>query len=270
MGVIIACTRNENPIKPIEPAPHQFIRGSVILENQTNYAHCPVVLDSLNIGTLTDSSGSYEIFLPDSLAGVTGKFNIYFYLYDYELDSLVVIIKNGKVLWSAADVLDDGTLKTFTLKQLLSIDVTSEKSHYKVGEHAKFHYRLTNTSNRTFSTTPNTTAILYDIILKRMEWFVTQDPVHSQTPVEPNCSYFSGEELKFKAQTKGYLLVYFPIIYEHQDPFYFRSRQIPSSLILFLSQIEMKYQDVIYDGYSFFVFIHDPKNLHYPFIEIIE
>jgi hypothetical protein len=243
----------------------------VLFENQTYHAHCPVVLDSLNIGTLTDSSGYYEIFLPDSLSGINGTFKLYFYLYDYELDSLSATIKDGKVLWSAADVLEDGTLKTITLKQLLSIYVTSEKERYKAGEQAKFHYTLTNTSNRTFFTTPNYTEVFYDITLKRAEWFVPQDPVPSQSTVEPKCSYYSGSEFKFKKPGKGYFIVFFNVLYELQIPFLkIYERREPSAVASFLLQLEEKNQYLVNSGGPFFVFINDSKNLHFPIIEIIE
>ena len=79
--VIIGCFKEKNPISPPEnqPDPHQFIRGNIILENQDNFAHCPVILDTLMIGTITDSVGYYEIFLSDSLSDLKGKFKIYYY-----------------------------------------------------------------------------------------------------------------------------------------------------------------------------------------------
>lgn len=270
MGVVFACTSNKNPIKPIAPDPHQFIRGRVLLENQTHHGHCPVALDSLNIGTLSDSSGYYEIFLDDSLAEVTGKFNIYFYLYDYELDTLSVNLENGKVSWGEADVREDGSLPTITLQQLFSLQVICNKEQYMIGEKGGYGAYFTNTSGWIISVSDNAVQGLYDITTNKTEWYLPQDPVPSASSIFPGNTCRFGHEFYFTKPGKYYFIVFHGLYYYNLAGSEYHLHIPPESVMELLAYLENQHKEIAYEGGPYFVFLNDSKNLHYPLIETIE
>lgn len=260
VGIVIVCTKNKNPIKPIEPDPHQFIRGRVLLENQTNHAHCPVVLDSMNIGTLTDSSGYYEIFLPDSLSKVRGIFKVFFYLYDYDLDSVIVNVKDGKIEWGEKDVDQNGNLKTITLQQLLVVYATTDKDKYTIGESIRVSATLTNKSERVIEFATGTLFLyFYDISTQKTDAYET-DINYDAPRIGPGETLIRGREVKRNEVGKGYLIPCFSETREYK---------IPESLILFFLKLESQYNDALYLPSRFFVFFNNPKNLHYPLIEVV-
>lgn len=260
MGMMIVCTRNKNPIIPAEPDPHQFIRGRVLLENQTNHAHCPVVLDSLNIDTLTDSSGYYEIFLADSLSKVSGTFKIYFYLYDYDLDSLIISVKDGKVVWGEKDVDQNGNLKTITLQQLLAVYATTDKEKYAIGEPIHVSATLTNKSERVIEFATGTLFLyFYDINTRKTHAYET-DITYDAPRIGPGETLIRGGDAKRNEASEGYFIPCFSETREYK---------IPQSLILLFLKLENQYDDALYLPSRFFVFFDDPKNLHYPLIEVV-
>ncbi|MDW7680756.1 MAG: hypothetical protein SCK70_09340 [bacterium] len=255
------CTENKGPTKINEPDPHQFIKGRVLLENQTNHAHCPVVLDSLNIGTLTDSSGYYEIFLSDSLAEVNGTFKVYIYLYDYDLDSLAIRIEDGKVIWGEEDVDDNGNLKTITLKQLLSITATTDKGNYVVNEAINILSTFINASKRiVYLSTGTMFVYFYDINTKETD-FLNTDITYDQPRINPGDTLTRGAETERNKISEGYFITIHSVIREYR---------IPQCLISYFFELENQYSDVLYLGGPFILFLNDSKNLNYPLIEVTE
>lgn len=243
------------------PNPHQFIRGRLLLENQSNHSHCPIVLDSVNIGTITDSTGYFEIFLPDSMSELNGTFQIYCYLYDYELDFFTVHIENGQLVWAEGDVLENGYLQSKTLKQQFSQFVSTEKSNYVINERIELSIELKNTSDTAIWISGSTIAMLgfYDVATEKTDWKLTQDPTGEMRIVEPDSSFHDAVNTLRTEKGNGYLI-----------PFYSIRNSLPNSMALFLNKLECEDESVVYAGGPFFVFINEPKNLSFPLIQVNE
>jgi len=76
--MMLGCTREKSPFVPSPEKPdRKHIRGTVVLENQSNNGSCFVWVESLWIGTVTDSSGYFDIPIPDSLDSTNGVFRLY-------------------------------------------------------------------------------------------------------------------------------------------------------------------------------------------------
>ncbi len=258
--VLYSCS--QSPTNPENSAanPYQFIRGRLLLENQTNHSHCPLVLDSINIGTISDSTGYFEIFLPDSMFELSGTFQIYCYLYDYGLDSFTVHIENGQLIWGKGDVSEDGHLQTKTMKQLFSLTVSTGKKNYLVNDPIELTIQLNNTSNNALWINGSTIAMLgfYDVGTKESGWILTQDPTGEMIIVEPDSFIYDFVTTSRKEKGNGYLI-----------PFYSIRDNLPNSLTSFLSELENNYESAVYAGGLFFVFINASKNLNFPFIQVI-
>lgn len=126
------CNCHKSPTEPTPEEQGNYIRGKVILENQTNHASCIVFLDSLFIGTATDSSGYFEILLPDSLATLSGTFGIYYYIFSFKPEKVTIELDSGSVVPGVQAADSTGTIKTVLLNQLLRMNVTTDKETYSL------------------------------------------------------------------------------------------------------------------------------------------
>ncbi|MFQ5823217.1 MAG: hypothetical protein ACE5IW_09860 [bacterium] len=112
--VIHGCT--ENPIGEVEvSAENREIRGKVQLGNNMSPASVYVWLEGFDIGTRTDEQGNFQITLPlpssqGNPAGVTGAFNIYYFVANFNLDSTQVFTRNGFFVYSQGEVDGNGEL----------------------------------------------------------------------------------------------------------------------------------------------------------------
>lgn len=261
----IGCLEKKDSISPVidRTTPEHFIRGNVILENQTNPAHCPVIFDKFMIGTITDSLGYYEIFIPDSLADLTGTFKVYYYLYDYDLDSLSVRIDKGKVKWGQEDVDDEGLLKTMTLKQIISMEVTSDKNQCIVGEYVRFSAIIKNKSQRTLTLSTSDIIMFgfHDIHSKSTSWRGVGGASSDNPHIEPGGIFNHDTNIAVKQVGEGY---FFPV---HSLK---RGYKIPVFITEFIWNSRFKYENLVTSGFSFFVFINDPKNLSFPIVKVVQ
>ena len=126
------CNCHKSPTEPTPKEQRNYIRGKVILENQTNHASCIVFLDSLFIGTATDSSGYFEIMLPDSLSNVSGAFDIFYYIFSFRPEKATIELHSGRIVPGLYDADSSGTLKTVLLNQLVRMTVTTDKNTYSL------------------------------------------------------------------------------------------------------------------------------------------
>ena len=126
------CNCHKSPTEPTPKEQRNYIRGKVILENQTNHASCIVFLDSLFIGTATDTSGYFEITLPDSLSDVSGTFDIYYYIFSFRPEKATIELDSGSVVPGLHDADSSGTLKTVLLNQLVRMTMTTDKNTYSL------------------------------------------------------------------------------------------------------------------------------------------
>jgi len=103
------------------------IGGLVRLGNNPSAEGVFVWLDGFDISTRTDNAGRFEIILPPPAVqsvngGLTGAFDLFFYMANFRLDSAAVLVTNGEFVYSLGDINNDGELLIpMNLEQLVSI-----------------------------------------------------------------------------------------------------------------------------------------------------
>ena len=137
------------------------LKGSVILENQTEYSNALIYIDSLNRGVSTDSSGNFTINFSEKDSVYSGVFKIVYFLNDYDIPdekfdskfssgySAKIILVKGKVKLDTLDVDSEGNIKTKLMKQIVRVEGWTDKSEYHIGDTITFTPRVTNLSGRT-------------------------------------------------------------------------------------------------------------------------
>jgi hypothetical protein len=79
------------------------INGTVQLSNESDVASIYVYLSDLDLGTFTDANGRFRLTLPPSLGSsggsVSGIFTLYFFVANYDLQSVQVAIQGGNFLF---------------------------------------------------------------------------------------------------------------------------------------------------------------------------
>lgn len=91
------------------------IRGKVRLSNNMKPKGVYVWLEGFNIGTRTDEQGNFQITLPQPESqgnprGVTGAFNIYYFVANFNLDSTRVFTQNGFFVYDQGEINSNGEL----------------------------------------------------------------------------------------------------------------------------------------------------------------
>jgi hypothetical protein len=103
------------------------IRGSVQLSNRASPEGVYLWLDGFNLSTRTDASGNFVLTLPPpsaqgSSGGISGVFNLYFYLANYLLASTQVATQKGGFVYARGDLNAKGELAApKTLQRFLRI-----------------------------------------------------------------------------------------------------------------------------------------------------
>lgn len=79
------------------------INGMVKLSQESNFSNILVFLDGINIGTFTDANGTFKLTLPPNLgvsgSAISGIFDLYFYLANYNINKLRVVIQHGQFVF---------------------------------------------------------------------------------------------------------------------------------------------------------------------------
>lgn len=110
-----ACTDSpfDSDIRPVS----RFIRGEVQLDDPKDArAGVYVWLRGINLSARTDSLGKFEITIPNTLVGpgnakVNGVFPLYFYVANYNLDSLATVVRDGLFEYGHAGIDANGNLQ---------------------------------------------------------------------------------------------------------------------------------------------------------------
>ena len=141
-----------NPSDKNQPKPLKYsteLKGQVYLENQTEHSNALVYIDSLNRGVGTDSTGYFCIQFCDSDSIYNGQFKVYYFLEDFDLDSVNFQLEKGKVILDSCDVDCTGYLTTKYKEQILLVDGWTDRIDYRIGDTLVFTARFTNPSDRT-------------------------------------------------------------------------------------------------------------------------
>ena len=143
--ITLSCQTDKTPLNVQNgktETPIQYTRtisGYVQMEHQTNHDNCAVFLDQVNIGAYTDSSGFYRLTLPDSVfendtLKVTGTVQLYFYSFNYFLDSLQIALGSKGIILDSLGLDADGKLENKLVKQQFSIQLETDTTCYTVGD----------------------------------------------------------------------------------------------------------------------------------------
>lgn len=130
--MVNACTDNPFASAPIVSSPNQiFGKISYLPSDSLSMPRALVWLEALNLGTFTDAQGNFRLVLPSPNVqpggGYTGSSNVYFYVANYTIDSIRVVLHNGEFVYDRGVVDENGGIsKAITLRQLLMVDVTAE------------------------------------------------------------------------------------------------------------------------------------------------
>lgn len=131
LSVFFSCSESPFSTENISERSRE-IRGRLRLSDTMSYEGIYVWLEVFNIGTFTDSEGSFQITLPppaaqDGLGGTNGVCNLFFYVANYKLSSATSVVLNGEFLYSRGDFDSNGELiGTRSLRKLVYIKTVVE------------------------------------------------------------------------------------------------------------------------------------------------
>lgn len=117
-GVYLAslsgCTENPFGEDKISPGSRQ-ISGTVQLHDGSSPEGVYVWLEGFNIGTYTEKAGDFKLTLPSksssgTSSGLSGIFNLYFYIANYLLDSAQAVVQESEFVYARGDINKDGRL----------------------------------------------------------------------------------------------------------------------------------------------------------------
>lgn len=115
------------------------ICGSVVLSDGSNPEGAYVWFEGFNIGTRTDENGWFQITLPPQASqgaqgGLSGVFNLYFYVANYRLARFTVVVQKGLFCYSHGDIDKNGELiGGVNLIKLLDINTKVTPSRVDTG-----------------------------------------------------------------------------------------------------------------------------------------
>lgn len=116
--LILSCTSNPAGGDSISQG-RRSMSGKVILnENSSSNSSLEnifVWMEEFDISTRTDAAGEFSLTLPppgsqNNSGGVSGVFQIYFYLANYSLETAEVLIRDGEFMYGRADLDNSGSL----------------------------------------------------------------------------------------------------------------------------------------------------------------
>ena len=111
------------------------LTGTVALSDNVNPDNVYIWLGAIDVGTYSDSNGEFKLMLPpassQSGGGITGHFNLYFYVANYNVDTASVVIHKGIIQTGQGDVNEDGKIKnTIILKKLINVSLYTSPAAY--------------------------------------------------------------------------------------------------------------------------------------------
>ena len=105
------------------------ISGKVILNDNSSVENAYIWLEGFDLGTFPDKDGNFKLILPSPelqpYSGLTGTFKLFSYISNFFIDSVFVVLKNGKILPSHGDIDDNNKLRNaIYLRKKLEIYTT--------------------------------------------------------------------------------------------------------------------------------------------------
>jgi hypothetical protein len=104
-----------------------------------------VWLSGLNLSTYTDSTGAFTLEMPKNVSrDFSGVFTLYFYVANYRLNRATVVVREGKFLYGAGDIMSNGRLKeTVKLFKILDIKTIVEPMQVQSSYSGPIHLQTT-------------------------------------------------------------------------------------------------------------------------------
>jgi len=111
----VGCTSNPFGGDDDIDAGKQTIRGAVNLSDGSSPQGVYVWLDGFKVGATADSRGQFELKVPPPSAqsgsgGISGAFDLYFYMANYQLATAQVVTQNGSFIYGRGDLNAKGEL----------------------------------------------------------------------------------------------------------------------------------------------------------------
>ena len=120
-----SCT--SNPFWEDSPTIEMKITGEVLTENNQTNVPVSVWLETFDLYTTTDSVGYFSFSITNSqtpTGSMNGPVNLYFFIHNYELDSVTAYFTNGMFSKEQTNFSEDGELlNPVEMKKILSGDV---------------------------------------------------------------------------------------------------------------------------------------------------
>ncbi|MFQ5649802.1 MAG: hypothetical protein ACE5IY_07660 [bacterium] len=111
IGLLAGCT--SNPVgKDKIGAGNRKISGRVQLDEENHPDKVYVWLEGFEQGVFTNENGQFSLTLPSGVKGeVTGVFKLYFFVANYKLDFVEVVLRNGEFVFDEAGLNAEGELR---------------------------------------------------------------------------------------------------------------------------------------------------------------
>lgn len=174
LSVLLAFFLNcsENPIFKDEKVSNNSISGRVELDDASKPDCVFVWSRALDLGTRTDETGFFKLQIPPPYLqpgkGLDGLYALYFYVANYSLDSLEIVMSNGNVQISNEEVNNKGELiKHVKLNKLVEITTSIEPLIITPD------FQDTILTTLTFKAYKEDVLIFCDLSIKELKW----DPV---------------------------------------------------------------------------------------------
>ena len=125
--LLVNCT--ENPFWKENKISGNSVRGKVRLNSYLSPDDVHVWFKALDISTRTDENGEFTLHFPppskQPSGGIDGVFDLYFFVANYQWQSVPIVFINGNVQYSKESVGNNGELrKTVVLSEILKIKTT--------------------------------------------------------------------------------------------------------------------------------------------------
>ncbi len=129
--MILACTENPFDTPDQIQVSDNTITGKIKLNDGSSPQHVYVWLEGFDLGAYPNSNGEFKIILPPPQlqpnGGISGAFNLFYYLSNFKLDSTQITMQNGKLVLDFGDVNEYGALRRSKyLRKILKINMTVE------------------------------------------------------------------------------------------------------------------------------------------------
>ena len=129
----VSCT--SNPFGSDNNISNNTVIGNVELNDGLSPKNVFAWFKVFDISTRTDEEGHFELTLPPSgsqaAGGLNGIYSLYFYMANYQLDSVQIVITNGNIQASSTGVKNNGELvEKVQLAKILSIKATSNSDSF--------------------------------------------------------------------------------------------------------------------------------------------